>query len=68
MPQVSEKMLYQQLRELERDGLLLRVSSQPRAVSYQLTALAESLVPILASLADWSEGRGVPGLLARRAR
>jgi DNA-binding HxlR family transcriptional regulator len=54
IPHISEKMLYQQLRELERDGLLLRVVSG-RAVHYEPTTLAQSLQPVLASIADWSE-------------
>ncbi len=50
---ISDKMLYQQLRELERDGLLLRIVSG-RHVSYRQTELARSLTPILAQLETWS--------------
>ncbi len=54
IPHITEKMLYQQLREMERDILLLRVV-EGRTVSYALTELGESLVPMLAGLAEWSE-------------
>lgn len=54
VPHIAEKMLYQQLREMERDMLLLRVV-QGRSVSYRLTELGESLVPMLSELAAWSE-------------
>jgi DNA-binding HxlR family transcriptional regulator len=56
---VSEKMLYQQLRELERDGLLVRSIAGPRVVEYALTPLGASLVPHLRALAAWSEENGV---------
>jgi DNA-binding HxlR family transcriptional regulator len=56
---VSEKMLYQQLRELERDGLLVRAISGPRAVHYALTPLGASLVPHLTALAAWSETHAI---------
>lgn len=56
---VSEKMLYQQLRELERDGLLTRVATGPRVVHYSLTPLGASLVPHLAALAAWSEENSI---------
>lgn len=54
----SEKMLYQQLRELERDGLLTR-RSEGRAVHYGLTKTASALVPVLAALERWSVAHGV---------
>ena len=68
---ISEKMLYQQLRELERDGLLVRLASGPRRVGYALTGLGASLVPILQSLAVWSAehdvARRLLGEVARAA-
>ena len=54
VPHIAEKMLYQQLRELERDMLLLRLV-QGRSVNYRLTDLGESLVPMLRGLAEWAE-------------
>ena len=54
---VSQKMLTQTLRELERDGLVRRtVTAQvPVRVDYELTTLGRTLVPVLRALKDWSE-------------
>jgi DNA-binding HxlR family transcriptional regulator len=54
---VSQKMLTQTLRELERDGLVERtVTPQvPVRVDYELTPLGRTLVPVLRALKDWSE-------------
>lgn len=55
LPQVSQKMLTQQLRELERDGLVSRkVYAQiPPKVEYTITPLAKKLEPILDELCMW---------------
>ncbi len=50
---ISPKMLYQQLRELEGDAVLVRFNDG-RRVGYRLTDLGLSLVPHLQSLAIWS--------------
>lgn len=54
---VSQKMLTQTLRALERDGLVSRtVTPQvPVRVDYALTALGRSLLPIMRAVKDWSE-------------
>jgi DNA-binding HxlR family transcriptional regulator len=54
---VSQKMLTQTLRTLERDGLLSRTvtPSVPVRVDYTLTPLGESLLPIMAAIKNWSE-------------
>ena len=54
---VSQKMLTQTLRELERDGLVTRTvtASVPVRVDYALTPLGRTLVPVLRALKDWSE-------------
>ncbi|MGF1652688.1 MAG: winged helix-turn-helix transcriptional regulator [Actinomycetales bacterium] len=54
---ISEKVLTQQLRELENDGIVSReVHEQvPPKVVYDLTALGRSLNDALASLGDWGE-------------
>ena len=55
IPQATPKMLTQQLRELEEDGLLARkvYPVVPPKVEYSLTALGESLRPVLLSIYDW---------------
>ncbi len=55
MPEISEKMLIQQLRELEKDGMVKRkvYRQVPPKVEYSLTELGSSLVPILFTLRDW---------------
>jgi DNA-binding HxlR family transcriptional regulator len=54
---VSQKMLTQTLRTLERDGLVTRTvtPSVPVRVDYELTDLGRSLVPVLEKLRIWSE-------------
>jgi len=57
IPQISEKMLAQHLRELETDGLITRTiyPEMPPRVEYALTELGLSLQPILKQLNDWGE-------------
>ncbi|PAP76060.1 winged helix-turn-helix transcriptional regulator [Rubrivirga marina] len=56
---VSEKMLSQQLRALEADGLVSRTAHTradggvPRRVDYTLTPKGDALVPALGALAAW---------------
>jgi DNA-binding HxlR family transcriptional regulator len=52
---VSKKMLTQQLRELERDGLIKRkdYGEVPPRVEYALTPHGETLRPILGLMAAW---------------
>ena len=54
---VSQKMLTQTLRSLERDGLLTRtvVATVPVTVSYELTDLGLSLRRTVRMLKDWAE-------------
>lgn len=53
---ISQKMLTQTLRQLERDGLVRRVvtSSVPPAVDYSLTPLGVTLVGFLKPLKQWA--------------
>ena len=55
LPEISERMLVRQLRELEDDGLVHRkvYDTVPPRVDYSLTPLGVSLVPIMESLKAW---------------
>jgi DNA-binding HxlR family transcriptional regulator len=54
---VSQKMLTQTLRTLERDGLVSRTvtADVPVRVSYALTPLGESLMPAVTAIKTWAE-------------
>jgi DNA-binding HxlR family transcriptional regulator len=54
---VSQKMLTQTLRMLERDGLVTRTitASVPVRVDYQLSPLGRTLLPVVRAIKDWSE-------------
>jgi DNA-binding HxlR family transcriptional regulator len=54
---VSQKMLTQTLRTLERDGLLTRTvtASVPARVDYELTPLGQDLLPVMSAIKTWAE-------------
>ncbi len=54
---VSQKMLTQTLRTLERDGLISRTvtPSVPVRVDYALTELGKSLLPVMTAIKQWAE-------------
>lgn len=56
---ISTKMLTQTLRELEEDNLLIRTvyNEVPLRVEYQLTDTGRELVPFIAYLRNWAEGK-----------
>ncbi|MET9535391.1 helix-turn-helix domain-containing protein [Streptomyces sp. NPDC006649] len=64
---VSEKMLTQTLRTLERDGLVLRTvyPEVPTRVEYELTPLGQTLRGPLRALTEWSV-RYIEEVLAAR--
>ncbi|MFG6445888.1 winged helix-turn-helix transcriptional regulator [Microbacterium sp. P07] len=66
---VSQKMLTQTLRSLERDGLITRtvVPTVPVTVSYELTDLGLSLHRTLRTLKGWAE-TNMDDVLAHRER
>ncbi|QQP93099.1 winged helix-turn-helix transcriptional regulator (plasmid) [Skermanella sp. TT6] len=58
IPGVSQKMLIQQLRQLESDGVVGRIVHHqvPPKVEYHLTEWGQSLCPALDALLLWAEG------------
>jgi DNA-binding HxlR family transcriptional regulator len=54
---VTHKMLAQQLRELEADGLVQRkvYAEVPPRVEYSLTNYGRTLTPVLNAMAEWGE-------------
>ncbi|WP_037282942.1 winged helix-turn-helix transcriptional regulator [Saccharibacillus sacchari] len=55
MPSITQKMLTQQLRELEEDGIINRIAYNqvPPKVEYELSEYGQSLRGILDSLCNW---------------
>jgi DNA-binding HxlR family transcriptional regulator len=55
LPNITQKMLTQQLRELEEYGLVNRFiyTQIPPKVEYSLTDTGKSILPILANLGQW---------------
>ncbi len=53
---ITPKVLTQRLRQLERDGLVVRTyhAEVPPRVEYEISELGRSLGPLFASLAEWS--------------
>lgn len=52
---ISDKMLSQSLKELERDRLVDRklVDDSPPRTEYSLTEMGHSMIPVLSALYDW---------------
>ena len=69
IPGISQKMLTQTLRALERDGLVVRTvyAEVPPRVEYSLTGLGKTLVGILTQIRDWSETHIEAVLAAQKA-
>ena len=57
IPEISSKMLTQQLRKMEKDGMVSRkvYAEVPPRVEYSLTEKGKSLKPILISVIEWGE-------------
>ena len=59
IPAISQKMLIQQLRQMEADGVIRRTIYQqvPPKVEYRLTKWGQALCPALDGLLKWAELR-----------
>ncbi|MDW4208675.1 helix-turn-helix domain-containing protein [Staphylococcus saprophyticus] len=57
IPTITQKMLTQQLRELEKDGIINRIvyDQVPPKVEYELSEYGQTLGKILSSLCYWGE-------------
>ncbi|HEU5080346.1 MAG TPA: helix-turn-helix domain-containing protein [Opitutaceae bacterium] len=68
VPEVLPKVLTEQLRQLESDGLIAReVRPQfPPHVEYSFTEFGQSLRPSLRELCKWGERSDVQAVVARR--
>ncbi|SKC87945.1 transcriptional regulator, HxlR family [Burkholderia sp. CF099] len=61
IPGISQKMLAQQLRQLEADGIVERKQypQVPPKVEYRMTEWGQALCPALDSLLKWSEEKNM---------
>ncbi len=61
IPAISQKMLIQQLRQMENDGIVRRVVHHqvPPKVEYGLTDWGQALCPALDALLRWAAARDV---------
>jgi len=57
LPTASKKVLSEQLRELENDGIILRTptTEKRRRVIYSLSPSGEKLAPVLLELYNWQK-------------
>ncbi len=57
IPNVTQRMLTNQLRELEEDGLIIRevYAQVPPKVEYSLSDLGRSMAPVLMALKAWGD-------------
>jgi len=74
IPDISQRMLTQTLRDLQRDGLISRqvFATQPPSVEYRLTEMGQSLLDPLAALVRWADAhygaiRGARSVYDRQA-
>ena len=65
---ISQKVLSQKLKQLERDGLVKRevFATVPATVEYSLTELGVSFTNIIDEMKTWAEGNVVEMLEAQR--
>lgn len=60
IPAITEKVLIQQLKQLETDGLIVRRSRPvvPPYVTYELSRSGKALRPVLHAMAEWAIDHG----------
>lgn len=60
MPEVTQRMLTRQLRELEDHGIIIRkvYAEVPPKVEYSLSELGLTLIPVIRTLSDWGRMYG----------
>ncbi|HEY4481868.1 MAG TPA: helix-turn-helix domain-containing protein [Candidatus Brocadiaceae bacterium] len=60
IPDITEKMLSLQLRQLEKDGIVGRrvFAEVPPRVEYYLTEQGKSIVPVIEAIAKWGREKG----------
>ncbi len=65
IPAISQKMLIQQLRQMEKDGVVRRIVHHqvPPKVEYGLTDWGQALCPALDALLTWAAQRDTASLL-----
>jgi DNA-binding HxlR family transcriptional regulator len=63
IPGISQKMLIQQLRQMESDGIVERIVHHqvPPKVEYRVTPWGQTLCPALDAILKWAERRPGPG-------
>jgi DNA-binding HxlR family transcriptional regulator len=61
IPQITERMLSLQLKQLEEDGIIKRevfTEKPPLKVEYSLTEFGKTLIPVLEAIAKWGRELG----------
>ena len=56
IPAITEKVLIQHLKQLETDGLIIRISRPvvPPYVTYKLSVAGKGLLPVIDAMASWA--------------
>ena len=70
LPGITEKVLTDQLRQLERDGIISRLVTEtvPQRVDYSLSNAGKELIPVMEAMCSWgTKHLGVAPSLPRRA-
>ena len=69
VPDISQRMLTQTLRDLQRDGYIERevFATKPPSVEYRMTALGRSLFEPLSKVLEWATANHASIKIARKA-